>query len=185
MVVRGWRGMREKWGKLICQTSSNPLLDILSPVKWAKKQDRMIHLEYNMRAFLKKSRVYRVCCQSCYCSPMKQREDNVFSRVCLSLEGGSPCDNYPWCIEIHHSGMLLLNKLFLWIFFMLILLFCNIGVNITNNKIIFMSFLYIRDWHFLRDEWYEKSIVFWLFVLQIHEFQLVRRGKEQWNADLD
>ena len=35
-----------------------------------------------------------------YRSPIKLREDNVFSRVCQSVcsKRGVPCDYYPWCI---------------------------------------------------------------------------------------
>ena len=39
--------------------------------------------------------------RGCYCLPTKLREGNVF-HMCLSFcPGGSPCDNYQWCIGPH------------------------------------------------------------------------------------
>ena len=37
-----------------------------------------------------------------YHLPKKLWEDNIFSRVCLFT--GAPCDHYPWCIGLRHTG---------------------------------------------------------------------------------
>ena len=37
-------------------------------------------------------------------SPTELREGNVFSRVCLSVNRGSPRDHYPWCIARHYKA---------------------------------------------------------------------------------
>ena len=52
--------------------------------------------------------VYLVCifkmCNSCYHSPTKLQNGNVFTGVCHSDHRGSPCDHYPWGIGPHGTA---------------------------------------------------------------------------------
>ena len=47
--------------------------------------------------------VYLECLPNIYRPTTKLGEGNVFSRVCLSIHVGVPCDHYPWCTGLHHT----------------------------------------------------------------------------------